>query len=346
MSSVQNKAAKGKSKRKSKASKQKVARALSQLAARARPQNLSAKPIGFGPLANHMRAHLIDPFRTHPIGIGQGSFDSVIPVGSYQQSQYTCNADGSGFIALTPNLLLSSLTSATVRCDNFYCYNTAATAVAPTLTGSAANNRTPIIAAVSEFRVISAALRVTPLMAQTAVPGVILGQLIRPSGVTQTHTTSQCVQFAGMDMEIWNPTNEFYQVSYLPAEMEDLEFKTSAERELAATPSVRGSQLLILLSGFPASTIFSVEFVVHAEGISSQLTQTATASVPSSIGPFGATVIPHLGLEVGANHSAFYSKVGAMHSDVFGGLATSQIIQKALGMARSANGYYKSLRRP
>jgi len=210
--------------------------------------------------------NVIDPFENHPPLHQLGTGEPVTRFNTLKTYTAATNADGSGSIVFNPSRVGSAVTSVTNWELNWLSFNYAATAAAPTLIGIVAPNRAPIVNECCSYITTSAQLKITPLSALTAAPGIVSGSLIRSGNsnvalTANTNTTTAWLAYPTMTSEVYKP-GESYCINWVP-QVSETYLETTQK---IATDVLFGPSLVILLSGFPASSNYLIEVVQHGEG--------------------------------------------------------------------------------
>jgi len=273
-------------------------------------------------IAKHHARSMMDPFHYAPVRLGIGTFEPTEMFSTYLQATASCNADGTGFISVMPARILDASTSGTDRAINFVCYNTAAVASAASLFGYAANNQASLANSYGQFRILSAQLLVKPLLAETAAPGLLSGDILRPNGstVATTHSTATLTAYAGMRYVPTSSNSSGYVLTLTPEDLDDFEFKTSAQR--LASRDALGANLVVTLSGFPPSTAYLFEVIVHCEGFPAQTNTTTVQVQPGIQGPYGPEAGAVTLNENVHNTDSFFANLMDFGSEIFNGLTT------------------------
>jgi hypothetical protein len=299
-------------------------------------------------LAKHYR-NVLDPFN-YPAVLH--SLDSNIEPTKFtaiNTGTLALNADGSGFIFCFPNLVQTDSTSTTNLRANYISTQNAGTATA-TFVGVSAPNRAVVAAAQPIHKTVSSAIRVTPLLAATAAPGIITGGLFTHNGSLSLSTlavTPSAIANYPTFKRLAAVSTQQYIVNWSPdTANHDLEYYNTGHR--LATDRDLSNGMVISFTGFPASSSVMYEVITHGEGYLNPYQNTAAViEYPSvankdklpSIGEIGITNPSHLydppGHFIGNNpYSEMDEKQSNSSKNIFS--QVSEAYNKASGILQTA----------
>ena len=217
--------------------------------------------------------NLNDPFDYPPVPLGLGTMIPTECSSAYIRNQFALNADGSGTIVFIPNLINGNNTAGG---GAFISINNLATATAPTwATQFNAANATQLTADFDQYRLLSAAIRILPLQAQTAVPGVMNAGVVAPDSSGNVPGGTGTIASATTTLiSSWPELETFMgyepiQVVWRPSELSDYDFSTQRTTTLTTNVDSNVPVCVATFSGFPASTTIYFEAVAHIEGYAS-----------------------------------------------------------------------------
>lgn len=151
------------------------------------------------------------------------------------------------------------------------------------------SNSASIATEIDECRILSMGIRVYPLLAATAQPGVC------HAGIIPDCSQANAVAFSGGPMtgfqqipsaqvHVKTADTEYFEVSWRPGDNSDFEFKDRVDASFALSggnmvagasgnvATTFGPSIFMCLTGFPVSTSFYVEIITHLEGTSATKT--------------------------------------------------------------------------
>jgi hypothetical protein len=205
---------------------------------------------------------LTAPFEHAPVRLGIGTMVPTSLYSMYIRAGITSNADGTLSIAIAPSI---SATDGTITGGFFK--NNAGAAVA-TWTATAWTNYSGVSATLVSARVVGGGLRVTPLLPLTSTPGIIAHGDI--PGITPTGLTSSTPNalLANVYLKPVASVNCQITATTKPIDATAFAITPAIGTLLGSTTIVPQSWPVVTCNGWPASTTFYCEGVLHLEGIS------------------------------------------------------------------------------
>lgn len=220
-------------------------------------------------------ANLLDyPFDTIPCKLGWGTMVPTALGTAVVRGTYTCNADGSIGIFLVPTLGAAGTTSSPLA----VCQAGAGTAT----WGNASwtNNGQFPTTVTDTIRVIAAGLKITPLVAATAAPGIVFAGNIAGESYTEVSsmTITQLQAYSTMTSFVTN--NGVIRANSRPLDNTAYEFLPNNYTG-STTAQFPNSFPVVLCTGFPNGATVLIEAVMQFEYIPS--TSTSTVKITDTI---------------------------------------------------------------
>lgn len=270
-------------------------------------RSLSALPSAVAAYINTLN----NPFEYPPVKLGWGTMVPTSLYTCFGRGSFTSSStDGSFALVLDP-----SIGSANAP---FHIFNTTATSTASTTAGY--SNATPVSAAVGEARVVSAGIKVIPMVPATSVPGVLYAGCIpgvAPNQIfgVETPTTFSTMPFLDVG---YGATGASAMIHPMDPVSFQFQYATDVGQVVTGTNLWDTGVAVIAGLGFPNSTIVYYEIVLNLE-----------ATNPMGIGAQAMTS-PDLRDDDGARLSSYFPSVENMWSYI------SRYVPKASSVAHAA----------
>jgi len=162
-------------------------------------------------------------------------------------------------------------------------YATGAAGFAGTWNFASAANATPLAAQYDEMRVLAGGIRVHPLLAATATPGIISSGLMPRCSIAefigffQSGTPTAVTQLPYLQAHAKTADTDGIELSWRPQDNADFEMHELDSQWISITagalsgastgshPDTQSPCLVIMLTGFPTGTSVFVESIFHLE---------------------------------------------------------------------------------
>lgn len=218
------------------------------------------------PAAQWIRT-LNDPFEHGPVKLGMGTMVNTQLFTSYFRGQVAANADGSLCVAFSPSV--GTAIGSIQVCNAGF--------TTATWTNYSMANQAAISPQCSQARVISAGLRVIPLVAQTAAPGMVYVGSIPAVTQGQIAATTISTLVNNPNIEPSVSQNVGSVALSRPQDTTSFEFLTQAILG-GASAYHQWSTPIVAFSGLPGAVSVYIEAVVHIEGFISNQTSISSST--------------------------------------------------------------------
>lgn len=196
---------------------------------------------------------LSDPWQYGPCRIGFGTMVPTQLGTAYFRGIVASNADGSIGVALIPSVG-----------NGLYVAN--AGAAVATWSNSVFPNASSLQAISGEYRVVSAGLRLLPLVPGTAAPGIGYAASVPSLSISQITGTAPNGFIGNPQFHVGYAASGASAIS-LPVDPVSFQFLNSIQAGYGVNNSVASSTPMIILTGLPGATNVLIEAVLNLEGL-------------------------------------------------------------------------------